>query len=205
MTGPRHSSSSILLQIALIAVFLTVSTLCTNYFKYSPETKISLSYTPTAVRISSYSEDEVAVGLSNGSINVYSLVSYNLRYTSSGCHLSAIKDIKEIRGKGWVSLDTSNVACRWSSTGSFQFKLSFNRTVIDMSATFLTYGYAYIGFNFGDQVYEYYSETLSITPRVIYNATSSIRFSRIQYDGYGTRLFAGMNNTYVYAYNCSNG
>jgi hypothetical protein len=40
---------------------------------------------------------------------------------------------------------------------------------------------------------------------MVYNATSNTRFTRIQYDGSGQRLFIATNATYVYSYNCSTG
>jgi hypothetical protein len=155
MTRSRHQPSSVLFQLALISLCLSVCCLGANYFKQTPDIKISLSNTPTAVRISN-TESEIAVGLYNGTIVVY-YINGTYRFTLSGCHTSQVKDIREVRGNGWISYDNNNTVCRWNSSNYILNKWLFSRTIIDISLTYQTNGYAYFGVNFGDQVYEYYS------------------------------------------------
>jgi hypothetical protein len=155
MIRSRYQPSSVLYQLALISLCLSVCCLAANYFKQTPDIKISLSVTPTAVRISN-TESEIAVGLSNGTISLY-YINGTYRFTLTGCHYGQVKDIREVRGNGWISYDSNNTVCRWSSSNSILNKWYSVNTIIDISLTYQTSGYAYFGVNFGNQVYEYYS------------------------------------------------
>ena len=155
MTRSRHQPSSVLFQLALISLCLSVCCMGANYFKQTPDMKIYLSMTPSTVRISN-TESEIAVGMNNGTIVVY-YINGTYRFTLTGCHYSQVKDIREIQGKGWISYDSSNTVCRWNSSNYILGKWYFDRPIVDISQTYQTYGYAYFGINFGDQVYEYYS------------------------------------------------
>ena len=155
MTRSRHQPSSVLFQLALISLCLSVCCMGANYFKQTPDMKIYLSMTPSTVRISN-TESEIAVGMNNGTIVVY-YINGTYRFTLTGCHYSQVKDIREIQGNGWISYDSNNTICRWNSSNYILNKWYSVNTIIDISLTYQTYGWAYFGVNFGNQVYEYYS------------------------------------------------
>lgn len=112
----KTKHSTLFLHRITFLTLLSVTALTSNYFNTTADAKIWLSYTPQSVAIATYSEEEVAVGLADGSINVYSLANHSLLYTLSGCHnRSGVYSIKEIPSNGWVSIDYSGTACRWNS------------------------------------------------------------------------------------------
>lgn len=200
--SPSHSLGPV--QLLLLCSILFVGCFgATNVFRTSPDYKVYLGgYTPSVVKIS-YLDTEIAVGFSNGTVAVYSNTGV-FKYGMYGHNYTIVK-IEEIRGSGWITLDSYYRACRWSSTGSFMFSWTFTSQVLDMSVTWQTYGYAYVGFNFGNTVLEYNaSSSLNMTTRVYYPQTYT-SFSRIQYTGTYSQLLASTNTSSLHVFNCSSG
>lgn len=199
------SSSLGAFQLLLLCSILFVGCFgASNVFKTSPDYNIymGLSTTPNVVKIS-YLDTEIAVGFRNGTVTVYTNTG-GYKYGMYG-HNYSIIDIEEIRGNGWITLDYSGRACRWSSSGSFLFAWNFTKPPTDMSVTWQTYGYAYVGFNFGNMVLEYNaSSSLNTTTRIYYPQTYS-SFNRIQYTGTYSQLLASTNTSSLHVFNCSTG
>lgn len=90
------------------------------------------------------------VGYKNGSLRIYDVTGF-LSYTCTG-HNSAIVKIESMGGYGWLSLDSSGTAMRWSIIGGIPFATwTFNQTVLDMSVTGSGMSY-WVGFNLGSSV-----------------------------------------------------
>jgi len=142
------------------------------------------------------------VGYSTGNARIY--YTTGSLYTYCYGHNSSIIDIEEIPYNGWITLDSSGKAIRWSSYGSQQYTWNFSAYPTDMSVA-SSGGYYWVGFNFGSYVLEYNALTNSNTTTKIYYPPTYTYFKNIQYPSGHSYLHAATNTTYVYSYDTYTG
>jgi len=151
MLSRKHSPSYFRgygMSLILFALILNLSSSSPTFNTY-PDYKVYTGESSgTAVKVSTDNR-YVMVGFNSGNARIY-YTSGSL-YSYCNGHNSSIIAIEEIPYNGWITLDSSGKAIRWSTYGSQQYVWTFNSSVTDLSVAGYN-GYYWVAFNLGNSV-----------------------------------------------------